>query len=234
MMRLGTAGVSGLAPNQFQQPTAVAIGRNGDIYVADGHANGGGTAQRRIVQFDRNGTFIRAWGRKGMGPGEFDMPHDLAIDSQGRVFVADRQNNRVQIFEADGRYVATWYQFGRPSAIFIDQNDTLYSADSESRDGRTNTGRTFLPASGYGYNPGTRRGIRIGSTQDGKVKYFIPILSGCVEHDRRACGRRAGHDLRQRVPRDDPQIPTKLNLQHAVRLTGRRSMIAVPFRGRLI
>jgi hypothetical protein len=175
MMRLGTPGVSGSGPNQFQQPTAVAIARNGDVYVADGHANGGGDiGNARIVQFDRNGTFIRAWGKKGMGPAEFDMPHDLAIDSRGRVFVADRQNNRVQIFEADGRYVATWYQFGRPSAIYIDQADTLYVADSESRDGRTNTGRTFLPASGYGFNPGARRGIRIGSAADGTVREFIP------------------------------------------------------------
>jgi sugar lactone lactonase YvrE len=175
MMRLGTAGVSGAGPHQFQQPTDVAIGRNGDIYVADGHANGGGDGgNARIVQFDRNGAFIRAWGRKGMGPGEFDMPHDLAIDSHDRLFVADRQNNRIQIFEADGRYVSTWYQFGRPSAIYIDATDTLYSADSESRDGRTNTGRTFLPPSGYGYNLGARRGIRIGSAKDGTVREFIP------------------------------------------------------------
>jgi streptogramin lyase len=102
------------------------------------------------------------------------MPHDLAIDSRGRVFVADRQNNRVQMFEPDGKFVAVWYQFGRPSAIYIDANDVLYSADSESRDGRTNTGRTFLPASGYGFNPGARRGIRIGSARDGAVRAFVP------------------------------------------------------------
>ena len=175
VMRLGTAGVSGAGQNQFQQPTDVAIARNGDIYVADGHANGGGdSGNARIVKFDKTGKFLTAWGKKGMGPGEFDMPHDLAIDSQGRVFVADRQNNRVQVFDADGRFVAAWYQFGRPSAIAIDQNDTLYSADSESRDGRTNTGRTFLPASGYGFNLGAMRGIRIGSARNGSVSSFIP------------------------------------------------------------
>ncbi len=175
LLRLGRAGVAGAGPNEFQQPTAVAIAPTGEVYVADGHANGGGdSGNARIVKFDRNGTFVKAWGKKGMGPGEFDMPHDLALDSQGRVFVADRQNNRVQVFDADGRVIAVWYQFGRPSALTIDQNDVLYVADSESRDGRTNTGRTFLPASGYGYNLGAKRGIRIGSAKDGTVTSFIP------------------------------------------------------------
>ena len=98
------------------------------------------------------------WGRKGMGPGEFDMPHAIDLDSQGRVFVADRQNNRVQVFDSDGNFEAVWYQFGRPSALYIDENDVLYVADSESRDGRTNTGRRALPSSVYGYNAGAARG----------------------------------------------------------------------------
>jgi hypothetical protein len=175
VMRLGQAGATGSGPNQFQQPTDVAIAPNGDIYVADGHVGGGGaTGNARIVKFDRSGTFIKTWGTKGMGAGEFDMPHELDIDSQGRVFVADRQNNRVQVFDRDGNFVAVWYQFGRPSAFFIDRNDIIYVADSESRDGRTNTGRTALPASGYGYNAGAMRGIRIGSARDGAVTHFVP------------------------------------------------------------
>lgn len=175
LMTLGKAGISGSGPDEFEQPTDVAIGPSGDIYVADGHRGGGGAVgNSRIVQFDENGNFIRTWGKKGMGPGEFDIPHDLAIDSQGRLFVADRQNNRVQVFESDGTFVDVWYQFGRPSAIYIDQNDVLYVADSESRDGRTNTGRSALPTSGYGFNPGTKRAIRIGSARDGSVTSFIP------------------------------------------------------------
>jgi hypothetical protein len=174
VMRLGTAGVSGSAPNQFQQPTDVAIAPNGDIYVADGHSTAAATGNARIVKFDRDGKFLTTWGTKGLGPGEFDLPHDLEIDSQGRVFVADRQNNRIQVFDADGKSVAVWYQFGRPSALFIDRNDVIYVADSESRDGRTNTGRPGLPTSGYGYNAGARRGIRIGSARDGSVRSFVP------------------------------------------------------------
>jgi hypothetical protein len=113
-------------------------------------------------------------GKTGMGPGEFDVPHTIAIDSRGRLFVGDRQNNRIQILDQNGRFIAQWFQFGRPSGIFIDKDDTIYVADSESRDGRTNLGMSGLPATGYGMNLGARRGIRIGSARDGSVKAFIP------------------------------------------------------------
>jgi len=85
------------------------------------------------------------------------------MDSKGRLFVGDRWNNRLSIFDQDGRFLAAWTQFGRPSGVFIDRNDVLYVADSESRE----------PA-GYGFHPGWKRGIRIGSAKDGTVKYFIP------------------------------------------------------------
>src|SRR6202035_3617863 len=102
-------------------------------------------------------------GKLGSAPGEFDAPHALAFDSKGRLFVADRSNNRIQVFDQDGKFIAEWKQFGRPSGIFIDKDDTIYVADSESRD-----------EDGYGHNPGVKRGIRIGSAKDGKVMYFIP------------------------------------------------------------
>ncbi len=173
VLRLGTAGESGSGPDHFQQPTDVAVAPNGDIYVADGHSTAV-TGNARIVKFDRTGKFLKAWGRRGMGPGEFELPHELDIDSQGRVFVADRQNNRIEVFDADGNVQAVWYQFGRPSAFYIDRDDTIYVADSESRDGRTNTGRPGLGTSGYGYDAGARRGIRIGSAKDGSVQSFVP------------------------------------------------------------
>jgi hypothetical protein len=109
-----------------------------------------------------------------MGPGEFDVIHTLAFDSAGRLFVGDRQNNRIQIFDQDGRFIAQWFQFGRPSGIYIDRNDVIYVADSESRDGRTNTGQPYLPQTGYGFNAGAQRGIRIGNARDGSVQFFIP------------------------------------------------------------
>ena len=163
LMTLGKAGVAGSGPDTFDQPTEVAIAPNGDIFVADGHGNQP-TNNARVVKFDKNGKFIKAWGKKGTGRGEFDCVHTLAFDSKARLFVGDRQNNRIQIFDQDGNFIAEWKQFGRPSGIFIDKNDVIYVADSESRDG----------AAGYGYDPGVQRGIRIGSARDGSVRYFIP------------------------------------------------------------
>src|ERR1700730_1112373 len=176
LLTLGKKGVAGPGNDEFDAPTEVAIAPNGDIFVADGHTGGGTAAgNARVVKFDKTGKFIKAWGRKGMGPGEFDAPHTLAFDSRGRLLVGDRQNNRIQIFDQDGKFIALWFQFGRPSGIYIDQRtDTLYVADSESRDGRTNLGQFALAQTGYGFNPGIRRGIRIGSARDGSVKYFIP------------------------------------------------------------
>jgi len=155
LLTLGTAGVAGQGPDAFNQPSDIAISTNGDIFVADGH---GGETNARIVKFTKDGKFIKTWGKKGPGPGEFDTPHNLAFDSRGRLFVADRGNSRIQIFDQDGKFLEEWKQFGRPSGIYIDRNDTLYAADSESDDKR---------------NPGWKRGIRIGSARDGKVEAFI-------------------------------------------------------------
>jgi hypothetical protein len=175
LMTLGKKGVAGPGEDEFDAPTDVAIAPNGDIFVGDGHTGGGmATGNARIVKFDKNGKYLKAWGKKGMGPGEFDVVHTLAFDTKGRLFVGDRQNNRIQIFDQDGKFIAQWFQFGRPSGMYIDKNDTLYVADSESRDGRSNTGQFGLPQTGYAFNQGAERGIRIGSARNGQVKSFIP------------------------------------------------------------
>jgi sugar lactone lactonase YvrE len=175
LLTLGKKGIAGAGLDEFDAPTDVAIAPNGDIFVGDGHSGGGtATGNARITKFDKNGRFLKTWGRKGMGPGEFDVVHTLAFDSRGRLFVGDRQNNRIQIFDQDGKFLAQWFQFGRPSGMYIDKNDVIYVADSESRDGRTNTGQFALAQTGYGFNLGAERGIRIGSARDGSVRYFIP------------------------------------------------------------
>lgn len=156
LMTLGKAGVSDATDDTFNAPSDIAIGRHGDIFVADGH---GGKTNARIVKFSKDGKFIKTWGKLGSAPGEFNIPHSLAIDSQGRLFVADRGNNRIQIFDQDGNFITEWKQFGRPSGIFIAKDDTIYVIDSESNKAR---------------NPGFKRGIRIGSAKDGSIKAYIP------------------------------------------------------------
>lgn len=158
LMSLGKEGVAGDGNDEFDGPSDVLVAPNGDIFVADGHGSGG---NNRVVKFDKNGKFIKTWGSTGAENGEFRDPHALAMDSQGRLFVGDRGNSRLQIFDQDGKHIDTWTQFGRPSGLFIDDNDVLYSADSESN-------------SGPQRNPGWYRGIRIGSAKDGFVTAFIP------------------------------------------------------------
>src|SRR6185312_190716 len=158
---LGRPGVSGSGHDTFHEPSAVLVAPDGSIFVADGHTPGQGNA--RIVKFDKNGKYLMEWGGHGSGPGQFEVPHSMALDSQGRLYVADRANNRIQIFTQDGKYLGQMHQFSRNSGIFIDANDVLYATDSESRD-----------APGYAHHPGWRRGIRIGSVKDGVVTGFIP------------------------------------------------------------
>jgi len=156
LMTLGKPGVPGDGPDTFNQPSDVVVAPNGDIFVADGH---GGDTNARVVKFSKDGKFIKAWGKKGSGRGEFDTPHAIALDSRGRLFVGDRNNNRIQIFDSEGKFLAEWKQFSRPSGIYIDRNDIMYVSDSES-----NTKR----------NPGWKRGIRVGSAKDGSLTAFIP------------------------------------------------------------
>jgi len=163
LMTLGKAGVAGSGPDTFNEPCDVITAANGDIFVSDGHSgqneNPPPGSTGRIVKFTKDGKYIKEWGKMGSAPGEFRTPHALAFDSRGRLFVADRGNHRIQIFDQDGKLLETFVQFGRVSGLYIDKDDTLYAIDSESSPTR---------------HPNWKTGIRIGTTKEDKVTAFIP------------------------------------------------------------
>jgi DNA-binding beta-propeller fold protein YncE len=158
LMTLGKAGGARDA-DYFYQPNDVLVAPNGNIFVSEGHSSAEG-ANARILKFDRTGKFLKSFGKLGKGPGEFDQPHALAMDSKGFLYVGDRSNNRIQILDQEGNFISEWAQFSRPSGIAIDRDDNIYVADSES-------GSVNPPHGAW------TRGIRIGSAKDGKVTAFI-------------------------------------------------------------
>jgi DNA-binding beta-propeller fold protein YncE len=164
LMILGKGGVAGdPSAGLLTEPLDVVTGANGDIFIPEGHC--GQNAEPppncvgRISKFDRNGKFIKSWGRMGTGVGEFKTPHAIAMDSKGRIVVADRGNHRLQVFDQDGKFLQEIRKFGRISDLFIDRNDLVYAIDSESS--ATN-------------HPGWQKGVRIGSLHDDRIQFFVP------------------------------------------------------------
>jgi sugar lactone lactonase YvrE len=161
LLRVGRPGVSQAAEDSFIAPTGCAVAKNGDIFISDGHDPRPGA---RVVQFSAAGKFVKTIAQAGSAPGQVSDPHGIAIDSRGRLFVANRGNNSVDIFEQDGRLIAQWPQFSRPSGVFVSRNDVLYVADSSS--GLKIRSETPV-------HPGWKMGVRIGSTMDGTVTNLI-------------------------------------------------------------
>ncbi len=163
LMTIGTPGVAGNPPDALTEPCSIVVAPNGDLFIAEGHSGQQPDAApdtvARISHFTKDGKFIRSFGRLGSGPAEFKTPHDIAMDAEGRLLVADRGNYRIQILEQDGRFIAEWKQFGRPSGVYL-RDGLIYVADSESN--------------GVAPNPGWLRGIRVGELKTGKVLYRIP------------------------------------------------------------
>ncbi len=155
LMTLGEAGVSGDGPYHFTAPSDVVTAPNGDIFVVDGHNSNG---NNRIVKYSGDGAYIQEFGGTGHGPGQLQGPHAIAMAPDGRLFVADRHNQRIVIFDQEGNYLNRWTQFGMPSDIAIDEDGRIYVADSESD---------------VNQNPGWEKGIRIGDVDTGWVDYFI-------------------------------------------------------------
>lgn len=162
LLRLGTPGVYGNDATHFSQPSDVVTDNAGNIYVADGHDTP--PANNRIVKFDKTGKFIRQWPTCLPGDaGRIDCSHSIAIDKEGEILVANRANNRIDIYDQDGKLLRQLKDFGRSGGLFVDRNDVLYSADSMSG---PRQGMAFV------------RGVHIGDLHTGKVTYFIPDALG--------------------------------------------------------
>jgi DNA-binding beta-propeller fold protein YncE len=125
LLALGKKGEAGAGPDHFDRPTDVAVAPDGTFYVSDGYGNS------RVLKFSRDGRLLRQWGKKGNGEGEFDLPHAVCLDAKGRVYVGDRENNRVQVFDADGQFLAVWNESGAPFGLFL-AGDRLFVADGRA------------------------------------------------------------------------------------------------------
>ncbi|MEQ1912223.1 MAG: hypothetical protein ABMA15_25610 [Vicinamibacterales bacterium] len=162
LLTIGRGGAPGDPPEALNEPCDVIVAQNGDILISEGHSGQNPTPPAgtvgRISIFNKDGRFIRSFGKLGSAPGEFRTPHAMVFDARGRLIVADRGNVRLQVFDQNYRFVEEWKQFSRVSGMFI-KNDILYANDSESS-------RTT--------HPGWKKGVRIGSAKDGKVMFFIP------------------------------------------------------------
>ncbi|MCE9532391.1 MAG: peptidyl-alpha-hydroxyglycine alpha-amidating lyase family protein [Planctomycetes bacterium] len=125
LLTLGKKGESGTTPDRFNRPTDVAFGPAGEFYITDGYGNS------RVMKFSKDAKLLKEWGTKGTGPGEFNLPHAIVLDAKGRIYVGDRENNRVQIFDAEGKFLGQWKESGAPYGLFLSGN-RLFVADARA------------------------------------------------------------------------------------------------------
>jgi DNA-binding beta-propeller fold protein YncE len=125
LLKLGEKNVAGEDATHFNKPADIAFAANGDFYIADGYGNS------RVVKFNKAGEFLKTWGKKGAGPGEFNLPHAVQVDAEGRVYVADRENNRLQVFDAEGKFLRQLPGFA-PFGLFITPDQYLFVADGRA------------------------------------------------------------------------------------------------------
>ena len=163
IMRLGTKGVAGTGAGNFNLPTDVAFAPNGEIYVSDGYGSA------RVVKYSRDGKYLLQWGKRGKGPGEFGLPHNLVTDAQGRVYVTDRDNQRVQVFDANGKFLSQWTGTGGVSGLAITKDQRIW------------TGGILRDLEGkiLGGLPGATGAHGVAVTDSGDV--YLAQLSGAVQ-----------------------------------------------------
>jgi DNA-binding beta-propeller fold protein YncE len=176
LLALGQKGKAGLAADQFNRPADATVGPDGEIYVADGYGNS------RIAKYAKDGKFVRDWGKPGKGPSEFDIPHVVVLDGDQRVFVGDRENQRVQIFDRDGKLLEQWKDTGAPYGLAINK-DRVYLADGVTGTVRILDTRgkllTRWQAGAKGATPhwisvDSTRAVYVGFVSGKKVQKWVP------------------------------------------------------------
>ena len=122
LLTLGVERTPGLDGTHFNAPTAIAFAADDTVYISDGYGNS------RVAKFSPSGKFLLDWGRKGNGPGEFNTPHGIAVDQQGLVYVADRENSRIQVFDPNGKFLRMWgyADLGKPWDVAVGPDNLLY------------------------------------------------------------------------------------------------------------
>lgn len=150
LLTLGEKDKPGADEKHFNRPTDIAFATNGDFYISDGYGNS------RVVQFDKDAKFIRAWGKKGKGDGEFHLPHAVRIDSKGQIYVGDRENNRIQVFSPEGKFIRK-IEGVAPYGLFITKDDILFVADGRANEvvKMTSGGQVLARWGSKGRKPGS-------------------------------------------------------------------------------
>ena len=167
-MQLGQSGVSGEDRAHFNLPTDIAFGPDGEIYVSDGYGNA------RIVKFSKDGEYLLQWGRRGTAPGEFALPHNLATDAQGNVYVTDRDNHRIQVFDGEGNFLDQWPDVGPVSNLFMTAEQTLWTGHIlRNLDGEAIAALPGEPA-GHGTTV-TASGDVFVAQLEGKVRRYVTV-----------------------------------------------------------
>ncbi len=173
LLVLGKTHTAGEADWLFNQPADVAVGKDGEIYVADGYGNS------RIVKFDRDGKYLKEWGKYGSGPGEFNLPHSVVVDGEGRVYVGDRENKRIQIFDAEGTFLREWTGIGYPYGLLITPDQHVWMADGGfDRIVELDENGKILGAFGEpGHNPGEMAWAHFLAMGPDKTIYVADVLN---------------------------------------------------------
>jgi DNA-binding beta-propeller fold protein YncE len=139
LLSLGTPGVPGNDGAHFNMPTDMAITPAGDVFISDGYGNS------RVAHFDKAGKFVKAWGKKGSAPGEFNLPHSIVLDSKGRLYVAERNNSRIQVFEQSGAFVAEWRDILSPWGLCMTSQDEIWACGPSCAVTANAGGNTAIP-----------------------------------------------------------------------------------------